>query len=283
MKKLFLFFIAICAFSYGDVHHYINKSVVDVFEEPNQMGEIGTQAIYGTNVKIIENKHPWVKIQTPDGYLGWIQKNQMISLDHLYPTKNPAKVNQVWSHLYYIDDTTPHPPALMLPYDAKIEVVSSNDELQGRWMKVQLLDGKVFYAIRHDYTFDSQLHSLEDIAELSQSFLGLPYRWGGSSSFGFDCSGFVQLLYRQLGISLPRNASDQAKSELGKTVLKDQIKKGDLVFFGRSRVTHVGFCLDNKHFIHSFAGDDKNPSKIQISHLDDQKWTTLFKCARRYL
>lgn len=283
MKQSFFLFISVFTLVYGQTHHYINEPVVDIFEEPNKMGEIGTQAIYGTDVTVIENNHLWVKIKTPDGYSGWVQKKQVIALNHVYPLKTPAKVNLVWSHLYYVDDTTPHPPALTLPYDAKVEIVSSNEDLQGRWMKVKLLDGRTFYAIRHDYTFDSQPQSLEEIVKLGQSFLGTPYRWGGSSSFGFDCSGFVQLLYKQMGISLPRNASDQAQIELAKTISKEQVQKGDLVFFGRSRIVHVGLCIDNKHFIHSFAGDDKNPSSIQISRIDEEKWDRLFKCAKRYL
>jgi hypothetical protein len=55
---------------------------------------------------------------------------------------------------------------------------------------------------------------LEETLAFSKNFIGLPYTWGGTSSYGVDCSGFVQMLFKEMGVLLPRNSRDQAKSPL---------------------------------------------------------------------
>lgn len=87
---------------------------------------------------------------------------------------------------------------------------------------------------------------------MTRTFLGVPYRLGGTTMKGIDCSAFVKRLYEIFDIQLPRTAREQAK--VGKRVAKDQLEEGDLVFFKtRSRrVTgHVGIYIGNNEFIHA--------------------------------
>jgi peptidoglycan endopeptidase LytE len=87
---------------------------------------------------------------------------------------------------------------------------------------------------------------------LTRTFLGVPYRLGGTTMKGIDCSAFVKRLYEIFDIQLPRTAREQSK--VGKRVAKDQLEEGDLVFFKtRSRrVTgHVGIYIGNSEFIHA--------------------------------
>jgi Cell wall-associated hydrolases (invasion-associated proteins) len=70
--------------------------------------------------------------------------------------------------------------------------------------------------------------------ELSKRFLELPYTWGGRSSFGYDCSGFVQMLYRQMGIFIPRDAIDQMHWEKFTPIPIEEAQLGDLYFLGPS-------------------------------------------------
>ena len=93
---------------------------------------------------------------------------------------------------------------------------------------------------------------LSQVKEYALLFLGAPYLWGGRSSLGIDCSGFTQLVLRLCGISLPRDAWQQA--EVGVEVPSlDQVQEGDLVFFCETgtRVTHVGIILSGGEFIHA--------------------------------
>ncbi|HHT02295.1 MAG TPA: peptidase P60 [Firmicutes bacterium] len=96
---------------------------------------------------------------------------------------------------------------------------------------------------------------------------GVPYRLGGMSRSGVDCSGLVQLTYRDLfGIRLPRTTSELAGA--GYTVKPRERRSGDLVFFRVSRsLNHVGIYLDNNRFMHASAS-----SGVMISSLDDAYW-----------
>lgn len=86
----------------------------------------------------------------------------------------------------------------------------------------------------------------------AQMLLNTPYLWGGNSSFGVDCSGFIQTLFRFVAIRLPRNASQQAQA--GEAVSFSDIMPGDLAFFakpGSERISHVGLVIDKEHILHS--------------------------------
>lgn len=81
-------------------------------------------------------------------------------------------------------------------------------------------------------------------------YLHTPYVWGGTSPRGFDCSGFVQYVFRQYGYNLPRTAADQAAA--GKKVSKKDLKPGDLVYFASGgSIDHIGIYVGNGKFIHS--------------------------------
>lgn len=108
-------------------------------------------------------------------------------------------------------------------------------------------------------------------------FLGVPYRWGGTSSFGIDCSGFVQLLYRLHGLYLPRDANQQAKYERMKPISRDELVPGDLLFF--NDYGHVGMAISHHEFIHASTHDQP---LVQISRVDEPHWTQVRCDVRRY-
>ena len=91
----------------------------------------------------------------------------------------------------------------------------------------------------------------------AKRFLGYRYVWGATGPNKFDCSGFTQKVFRNVGINLPRVSREQAK--VGKYVSFDALKKGDIVFFDTKhrktgRVTHVGIYLEDGKFIHASSG-----------------------------
>jgi len=92
-----------------------------------------------------------------------------------------------------------------------------------------------------------------EIVATAQRFVGLPYRWGGTSAKnGFDCSGLVMAVYHLNGITLPRTSKEQYR--VGKSLPRNDLAEGDLVFFditGRNRVSHVGIYVGGGKFIHA--------------------------------
>lgn len=88
------------------------------------------------------------------------------------------------------------------------------------------------------------------IANYGMSFVGYPYVYGGTSPSGFDCSGFVQYIYRQFGYSINRTATAQLAN--GYYVSYDSLIPGDLVFFGSgSSASHVGMYIGGGEFVHA--------------------------------
>jgi cell wall-associated NlpC family hydrolase len=112
------------------------------------------------------------------------------------------------------------------------------------------------------------------VASIAARYLGIPYRWGGSSpSTGFDCSGFVMYLYRQVGVSLPHNAAMQYRH--GRAVSWGSLRRGDIVFF--NGLGHNGIYLGGGRFIHSPNSGDV----VKISRLSEGWYSSRYVGARR--
>jgi len=111
-------------------------------------------------------------------------------------------------------------------------------------------------------------------------FFGISYRLGGDGPTGIDCSALVKKVYSDMfGISLPRSSSEQSRLGNLDTVPRDELKTGDLVFFGqnRKRVNHVGMYLAGGHFLHAARTEG-----VTISKLDDSYWKSRFMFSKRF-
>jgi len=99
---------------------------------------------------------------------------------------------------------------------------------------------------------------------VAKTFLGVPYRWGGATMRGIDCSAFVKKVYEIFGVALPRTAREQ--SCVGRPIGKDELEEGDLVFFQtqRARRTHVGIYIGNGEFVHASSWN----KEVKVDHLD---------------
>jgi len=128
----------------------------------------------------------------------------------------------------------------------------------------------------------SSNYSGEDIVNKSLEYLGVPYVWGGFTPVGFDCSGLVQYVYRQLGIELERTTFYQVHQ--GVTVSRDELKPGDLLFFttdddNPSSISHVGIYKGNDLFVQAPKAGDV----VRVSNLNSAYYSNRYYIAKRII
>ena len=119
----------------------------------------------------------------------------------------------------------------------------------------------------------------QDVARLlniALRFGGVPYVWGGATPVGFDCSGFVQYVFGQIGVNLPRTADVQY--ELGRKVMKADLQPGDLVFFETYEpgASHDGIYVGDDQFVAANSG-----TGVAVAALSDPYWSSRYLGARR--
>ncbi len=172
--------------------------------------------------------------------------------------------------------------------------VFTDDEEHGKWVKVSLdsedsADGTVAYVAKEYVNLSFELSKAVSVEELqygtgvssirvnlinlAKDYLGDRYVWGGTTlGVGVDCSGYVQALYRKMGMYIPRDSRSQARG--GTTISASSIRPGDLVFYGSSSyINHVAMYIGNGQVIHASNRRDG----IKISNM---YYRTPVKCAR---
>lgn len=164
---------------------------------------------------------------------------------------------------------------------AKKQLLNSFKEEQAaaaRTLENTLKNEEIAKAVRYSAKID-------DILTEAETYLGTPYRYGGTTRNGIDCSAFVLSVFgASAGVNLPRVAASQAQQ--GEKIEKADVQKGDLVFFshqGRGRISHVGIVESvdaegNVKFIHAATSRG-----VMISSLNDSYWGPKFRFAKRVI
>ena len=259
------------------------NNVANLFGEPDTGGELVTQAIVGTILAIEKSIDGWRHVHLPDQYHAWIEAEHLREYaqgEPAYASEGQiAEIQELLAFLHNQPDDTSRAPVMQVTIGARLEVAKEYDER----VRVRLPDGRALWMRRNDVAIKEAgsprpRGTAQQVLETARRFLGLPYLWGGTTPLGIDCSGFVQLSYHLHGVSLLRDSSIQYTQPGLLPVEKEELEPGDLVFFGRKSITHVGLVLGNGEFIH--ATTHLRPV-VQISRLDEAHWTELYWGARR--
>jgi len=294
----------------------LTHNVVSMRGTPVGDSEQVSQALLGEVVEWLDERDGYVLVETEDAYRGWVWRK------HLRPYILSA------SSTHFPLDEYPEDAHIVTALFADVNAAAESDTNAysagtklvfgtcGRVVPdIQSKDGSVIIEIPHGTGLNGQAAETVRVSisaarvqrlperridavpvldqieacKLARRFLGVPYLWGGGTPFGFDCSGFVQRIYKTFGIILPRDAHLQAESRLGTKIDENEpnapIAAGDLVFFSgqqdpRKRgITHVGMALNTNFFIHALGRDG-----VVITRFDapDHRSRYVYRGAWRY-
>jgi cell wall-associated NlpC family hydrolase len=277
--------------SAGPTAAVVTNAVENMHSRSTSSSDVVSQALLGDNVRILKKERnadgeDWYQVETPDSYKGWIVSS---ALRFLKPGDKPYAssgrifvVTALLANTYREPDVTKHKPVKVAPISAILEAVGERD---ARWLEVNLPCGTKVWIQRGDGEVrDAPMvwprTSPRDMVALSKRFIGLPYYWGGTSPLGFDCSGFVQLIYKMGGVSILRDADIQFEgSGLAEVAAGDEAA-GDLVFFGsaKNKIGHVGMMIDAEYFIDATVHETPT---VRIDRLKDPYWQKIYQGARR--
>ncbi|MCO4844785.1 MAG: C40 family peptidase [Sulfurovum sp.] len=173
---------------------------------------------------------------------------------------------------------------------AKVQKKASNKKLVtslSRLDTISLETGKAKKSAKFNFSDifaskkDENADKCQKITSLAKTKLGRKYVWGASGNKNtYDCSSFTKYVYKNIGVTIPRTSINQSK--FGKYVKRDELKKGDLIFFDTSKrrkgyVNHVGIYLGDNKFIHASSAK----KKVIITSLHKNFYSNRYKGARR--
>jgi SH3-like domain-containing protein len=272
-----------------EVFGLVRVSVAHLRRNPTNGAELVSQVVLGTVVDILREEHGFYYIQNRDRYLGWISRSSVIRIDAEAVKKWEKGSRVVVSAVYGVVRNDRKDDAEIL-VDLVPGVVLQKASQKGNWTKVRLPNASEGYVKTSALMDEAKLQSVQAtgdrLVSVAKGYLGISYLWGGTSSKGFDCSGFVQTVYHMNNRELPRDANQMVKVgepvEFGDKF--ENLRTGDLLFFGPSseKITHVALYMGDRLFIHSSAWVHINSLDPEHSLYNEYRHGTI-RAARRHL
>ncbi|MEK4386557.1 NlpC/P60 family protein [Solibacillus sp. FSL W7-1464] len=248
----------------------VKTKIANLYAAPDRHSELIDEALYGMSVEVQEEiDENWVKVRTFYRYEGYTLKSD------LHVGSEPT-VNWVYEAndvvIQSFADVLKAPKIqseniITLTRGAFIKVVLEAG-LDPAWAKVKLVTGEEGYvrsAWIQDrvkvYTTNEEIFR-KQVVETAFRYMGTPYRWGGKTPLGIDCSGLVSMAYMLNGAFIYRDAKIEEGFPLRK-IEAENLKPGDLIFFPG----HVAMYIGNDEYIHSsLGGNEVNVNSLNLQH-----------------
>ncbi len=253
--------------------YVISVGLADVRREPDPGSELVTQVLMNVPAVPDASKGDWTHVTLSD-YEGWVSTDVLadpvkkgftrIGERCGTPLGLVAVINTTYTPMFEQETGEEKQDNVYLS-----TVLPLLDATPVERIQVALPDERVGWLTRKDVALQQQetvfpQQTVSDTTRYARAFLDVPYLWGGTSWRGIDCSALVQLCYRMSGYILPRDA-DQQHNVLPSSVMLNEMREGDLIFFGKEHITHVATALNAKEYIHA---EGQNYNRVTINSFD---------------
>ena len=230
--------------------------VIPMRKESTHRSEMVSQLLFGEYAQVLEEKEDFVRILSMyDQYEGWVQTNQLTLIEEVGLMQTHEFLN-CWQQEVIVNGITTH-----IPFGCPVYKHAEN---------AKLAFGNSLVEYKSSEVWDSRqaIFNEEMLKKAYSNYLNTPYFWGGKSVFGIDCSGFAQQVFKLFGVSLLRDAYQQATQGTAVATLAESAM-GDLDFFcnEQGRITHVGILLRVGKIVHASG-------KVRIDPIDDEGITS---------
>lgn len=217
----------------------VPEAVVPLRGQPAESAEMVSQLLFGEHGTILATAGTWCQVRRAfDGYEGWVDAKMIEPV--------AATAENLGQGPFVIEGSLVFPDGSHLRLPAGVRLPG-----QVSPSTPNFLIGPRAFSISSSIQL-THIRTKASVVATTGLFFHTPYLWGGVSSFGLDCSGLVQTVFRMCGVNLPRDASQQIA--YGDEVPFAQRQAGDLAYFSninRDRVSHVGILSDHDHILHA--------------------------------